>query len=73
MKSPLGNRTKHSGDLSLGWQLQKRGYRHVYSVLPGRYWQFETDRRERVGEMSGFPNVWGGLLSAPQHVLKLEA
>lgn len=36
----------------------------VHKLLLGRYWQFEADRSEKVGEVSGsFPDVQGGLLS----------
>lgn len=37
----------------------------VHKLLLGRYWQFEADRSEEVGEVSsGFPDVQGELLSA---------
>lgn len=43
----------------------KRWNIDVHKLLLGRYWQFEADRSEKVGEVSGgFPDVQGGLLSA---------
>lgn len=43
----------------------KRWNIDVHILLLGRYWPFEADRSEKVGEVSGgFPDVQGGLLSA---------